>query len=838
LLAQLRPGFDPPLRSAYDFSAAKERPNPLPIETYGNYQLLKRLATGGMAQIYLARQKGPDGAEKLVVVKRILPHLAENSDFVRMFLDEARIAARLNHPNIVQVFDLGSLDDTFFIAMEFIHGEDLRKIWKRTEHLNKPFPVQLVCRVVMDACAGLDYAHKKTDAQGKPLGIVHRDISPQNLLVTFDGAVKIVDFGIAKAADQATVTRSGVLKGKYSYMSPEQASGKRVDCRSDIFALGVVLHELLTGQRLFKRSNDIQTLHAVTECDVPVPSNANPKVPPELDEIVLKALAKNPADRYQEAMDLQLALEDFLIFHKLPSSSAHLAAFMGELYEERLAEERRAGHVLVGEDLDSAPRPLLDDLPAAAASASASASLNAIGRMRTSSMDGRLPLPPAERLERSLGNAAEREATTAERLVGSSRRHNSREGVHRDPSRTSQPRLDASLSDPPHPGHREPEGRPLEDRLAEHPASGDRDTGESHPEDRPVDTLIGQISDLDAQLTDASQEDPPLTEPLPVVRSSWGLSSAKPGDLSSSVPSITEDASRSFSNGSPLSLGSRKRSRFSLPVLALLASSLVAGGVAGYLLLSRRPVAPGSEAMPSYASVSVDSFPSGATVVFDGKPGDPTPCTLPRMPAGTYTLVLDKPGFKSHTSTVTVPASGNVTVPLVELEPEPSLEPPRPSLQEAAPPDAGSAPALRTVTLTVSAEPEATVYVGDESRGRTPVILEGAPGSGVEVRLERSGYQTSHHLMTFGDGPREEFIKLIQARSPSARIKTAKVRFAVTPWADDVQCGARRLGNTPFPDVELPVGTHQCKFYNKNYGTRTLTVEVRPNILNKVPFKF
>ncbi|HEX8819673.1 MAG TPA: serine/threonine-protein kinase [Archangium sp.] len=323
------------------------------IETYGNYQLIKRLAMGGMAQIYLARPRSPGGAEKLVV-KRILPHLAENADFIRMFLDEARIAARLNHPNIVQIHDLGAQDDSFFIAMEYIHGEDLRRVWKRADRAGTPIPVPLVCRVIIDACAGLDYAHKKTDAQGKPLGIVHRDISPQNILLTFDGRVKVVDFGIAKAADQATVTRSGVLKGKYSYMSPEQAAGQKVDCRSDIFALGVVLYELLTCIRLFKRPNDMATLQAVADCNILPPSQANPRVPKDLDALVMKALARGPDDRFAEAAQLQLALEDWLASHPLPSSTADVAAFMQTLYATRLAEEARLGDVLV-EDSESLP---------------------------------------------------------------------------------------------------------------------------------------------------------------------------------------------------------------------------------------------------------------------------------------------------------------------------------------------------------------------------------------------------------------------------------------------------------------------------------------------------
>ncbi len=321
------------------------------LETYGRYQLLKKLATGGMAQIYLARQVGPEGFEKLLVVKRILPHLAENEEFITMFLDEARIAARLNHPNVVQIFDLGAQDDSYFLAMEYIHGEDARRVWRQAERQGTRVPQPLICRIVIEACAGLDYAHKKTDQAGRPLNIVHRDISPQNILVAFEGGVKIVDFGIAKAADQATVTRSGVLKGKYSYMSPEQAAGSLVDHRTDIFALGVVLYELLTGARLFKRPTDIQTLNAVTECMVPPPSSAMTGIPPDLDAIVMKALAKDRTQRYQEARHLAADLESWLLKNQLPSSTAHLAEFLHTIYADRLAREAEEGRLLV-ETLD------------------------------------------------------------------------------------------------------------------------------------------------------------------------------------------------------------------------------------------------------------------------------------------------------------------------------------------------------------------------------------------------------------------------------------------------------------------------------------------------------
>ena len=312
-------------------------------ETYGNYELIERLATGGMAEIFRAKQLGLEGFEKEVVVKRILPHLAREAQFIKMFLDEARIAARLSHPNVTQIYNLGAQGGTYFIAMEYVDGRDLREVWRMCEARGEPMPPQYACRIIAEAAAGLHHAHKKTNKQGKPLGIVHRDVSPQNILISSTGDVKVVDFGIAKAADSSTHTRAGVLKGKFAYMAPEQAAGGRVDRRTDIFALGVVLHELLTGRRLFKRDTDVSTLTAVGQCHVDPPGDDAEGGDDALDDIVLKALAKNPRDRYQDAEALQLALEGWLVEKSLPSSSAALAQFVSGLVKdiERNSIDRR-----------------------------------------------------------------------------------------------------------------------------------------------------------------------------------------------------------------------------------------------------------------------------------------------------------------------------------------------------------------------------------------------------------------------------------------------------------------------------------------------------------------
>lgn len=305
---------------------------------FGRYELLKKLASGGMGQVFLARA-GARGFEKLVVLKRILPHLVEDEEFFTMFLDEARISLRLNHPNIAQIFELGEERGSHFIAMEYVQSDDVRRMTRKAKDAGIPIPLGVVLRIICDAAAGLDHAHKVRDAKGVLLNLVHRDVSPQNILVGFDGGIKLIDFGVAKAAGRAQHTATGILKGKFPYMSPEQAEGEDIDARSDIFALGIVLWELLTDRRLFKGENDIVTQKLVKACKVPPPTSIKPEVPKELDAIVLKALAKNREDRFDDALSLRMALEDFALAKKVPASSAHVAAFMQPLYGERIAAE-------------------------------------------------------------------------------------------------------------------------------------------------------------------------------------------------------------------------------------------------------------------------------------------------------------------------------------------------------------------------------------------------------------------------------------------------------------------------------------------------------------------
>ena len=254
----------------------------------GKYEILRKLAQGGMAQVYLAKQQGIDGFEKVVVIKRILPHLAESNEFVQMFLDEARTAADLRHANIVNIYEVGEAESTYYMAMEYLHGRDIRRIQRQAEKRKMPIPLHVTLEILRQCAMGLHYAHSKTDLRGKALNIVHRDISPHNLIVTFEGTSKVVDFGIAKAESQTQQTASGVLKGKYSYMSPEQAAGKPLTALSDQYALGIVAWETLLMKRLFRRDNEIMTLHAILQNEVPKISSVRPDFPKELETIIEK----------------------------------------------------------------------------------------------------------------------------------------------------------------------------------------------------------------------------------------------------------------------------------------------------------------------------------------------------------------------------------------------------------------------------------------------------------------------------------------------------------------------------------------------------------------------
>jgi len=314
-------------------AAAREAiPPPAAAGTlFGQYELIEVISTGGMAEVFKARMKGVEGFQKIVAIKRILPHLTDNDEFVTMFIDEAKLAAQLQHPNIIHIYDLGKIERSYYIAMEYIDGKDLRSLLRLLEEKKQRLPQGIALYIASRLAAALDYAHRKRDFQGRAMALVHRDVSPQNVLISLDGDIKLCDFGIAKAASKASHTRAGALKGKLQYMSPEQAWGKDLDHRSDIFSLGLVLYEMVTGKKAFAGDSELSILEQVRSPRLAAPREVDPTIPPEFDRIVMRALDPDREARYQTAAELGSDLDAVLRTVRPTPSSAELGTYLARL---------------------------------------------------------------------------------------------------------------------------------------------------------------------------------------------------------------------------------------------------------------------------------------------------------------------------------------------------------------------------------------------------------------------------------------------------------------------------------------------------------------------------
>jgi serine/threonine protein kinase len=319
----------------------------------GKYLPITRLATGGMAEIFLARLDGAAGFQKKVALKLVLPDLADDEQFVSMFLDEARLAAQISHPNVCQIYELGQEDGQYFIAMEYLDGMPLTALMKALAHQRERAEPRMLASLLAQACEGLHHAHELRRPDGRPLGLIHRDVSPPNLFVTVDGVVKVLDFGIAKAHDRRSKTKTGLVKGKFSYMSPEQIRGMPVDARTDVFSTGIILHEMLTTEKLFRGDTEFALMEKVRKAEVPPPSKFNRRVPEALDRIVLRALARDLPDRYQSAKELGDELASFMSQYRFQPTE--MQEFVRGLF--------RADYSKEAEEIESCRRASIDTEP-------------------------------------------------------------------------------------------------------------------------------------------------------------------------------------------------------------------------------------------------------------------------------------------------------------------------------------------------------------------------------------------------------------------------------------------------------------------------------------------
>jgi serine/threonine protein kinase len=318
-----------------------------PPKNFGRYEFLERVAAGGMAEVFRAKMKGAAGFERTIAVKRILPGYSQDRDFVAMFIDEAKIACELSHGNIVQIYDLGEVDGRYFIAMEYIDGKDVRHLMEAVGEDSKPgkLPPEIAAFIIAEACAGLDYAHRKIDSSGRPMGIVHRDISPSNILLSFEGEVKLGDFGIAKAFEKLNKTRTGTIKGKYNYLAPEAVRGLGVDHRSDVFGMGTVLYEMLTAKKVFEAKSELRILEMVRSGEYTPARQLEPSIPLALERIINKALMRDREKRYQSAAELEYDLHGFLYSLGRRTSGAELAAFMRNAFGRAMPNQQGIAHI-------------------------------------------------------------------------------------------------------------------------------------------------------------------------------------------------------------------------------------------------------------------------------------------------------------------------------------------------------------------------------------------------------------------------------------------------------------------------------------------------------------
>jgi len=749
---------------------------------FGKFQLLKKIAAGGMAEIHLAKQRGMEGFEKLVVIKMILPNLVSNNEFVQMFLDEARLAAKLNHPNIVQIFDMGKAGGTFFIAMEYIQGENLRAIVKACRKSGRTMPIEHTVKIISQAAEGLYYAHSKTDVAGNPLNIVHRDISPQNIMVSFDGVVKVVDFGIAKAATQYQETRAGVLKGKYSYMSPEQCTGQPVDARSDIFALGIVLWELATGTRLYKQSSELMILKEITEGVVPPPRQINQQVPAELEAIILKALAKSTAHRFPDSLQMHLALEEFLKNQQLTSSTVHLSAFMRGLFPDRLEmlqklEEAQAS----GDSLQSF---LFDDVAFEEGSGTGGAQTPS-QPSRASSTPGSKPLYPRP--------------TTGVSRVGPL------------PSGTPQPR-------PLPTGTPRPQPSPAT-HVAGPASRGERRTRALLVTVLAVMLLV--VGGLGFLLWDrlggGGTVEPGTTD------AGAGPSAAGTGAIY--VTSIPDGGAVAI-DGNPrctapcavkeLPVGSFLSLTVSLPGHRPWTTQFKIEDPADQRQFNARLEVIGAAGK---GSVQVFTDPPGASVSVDGRPAPGvTPLTVRELEAGReHSLVASLKGRTSWRQSFQV--KPDEVLRLEGKLPQASVSPPPPGAKTA-------------VLSFRSSPPGARFFVAGEPVGASTQL---DPGRSYALGAKLKGYEEWTDLVEPKSGERRTITaRLTRTGGEEPRVPPpggdAKARLTLDsePWSV-VFLNGEKIGQTPISDLVIPAGSHQLRLVNGELNvSKTLTIEAKP----------
>lgn len=760
-----------------------------------------------MAEIYKAKTYGAEGFEKLLAIKRILPHCSADKEFITMLIDEAKLSVLLSHANIVQVYDLGKVGEDYFISMEFINGVNLRDIVYRCREGNRPIPPELALYIMSEICKGLDYAHRKSDSSGKPVGIVHRDVSPQNILISYEGEVKIVDFGIAKAAMNISHTMAGILKGKIAYMSPEQALGKSIDHRTDIFSVGIILYECLTGKKLFTGESQFEVLKKIRTTRI-TRDNLPDTLPLALREIMAKTLAYLPKDRYASAGDLQTDLTRLLYSTYVDFTPQRVASFIRELFADELQRQQslaNARHhrerqteslsfVPVGIQQNIVHRPDTTD-PAAR-----------MGPADRTPARGTVPLPP----ERSLGRIEEAPPRLRSRMLVAAGVVIALIGIGAGYFEWIHPRLFPIASS----------GTVATVHIISQPPGADiAIDGKALHQQTPamIENLEVErrytvaltktgYQRVEHHIIPTSAE--PITLELAMVAAKKGtlivnsepagatiLINEQPTDL------VTPATLKDLALDTPITITLQKASfeHFSRTItldsgepkelVATLSASST--DVPAAIELPQEPVDSGLKAITapelpsetpavqkpkgpdtttpaattSFGSLRVVTDPPGAAIYLNGKRlRQKTPATLKELAVGkSYAVRVAKEGYTGWTRNVTMQSTKEITLSQGLKPREPSATPP---VATTSPParigtQEASIPQVPTGlgSITVESKPKgATVFVDGHKFGRAPITIRGIAHGARQVRLEMKGYATWSQSVQIENG-KERFVK-------------------------------------------------------------------------------
>jgi serine/threonine protein kinase len=753
---------------------------------FGKYLLLERIAVGGMAEVFVAKAFGIAGFERLLAIKKILPTMGEDEEFISMFVDEARISVQLSHANIVQVLELGKHDENLYIAMEYISGRDVRQLLERFRKREQPLPIPQACLVVAKICEALDYAHRKRDARGQPLGIVHRDVSPQNVLVSFEGEVKLIDFGIAKAESRLQKTQAGILKGKFAYMSPEQVRGLAVDGRSDIFAAGVLLWEALCGEKLFTGESDFAILEKVRNGIVPNPRSVNRAIPEALERVMMKALAVEVKDRYQTASELHDDLMRFTLVGDLVYGSRQLAEWIREEFAVDYLKEQGRLRSWLGveeDDADATPSDPLRGKPAeenrvfvaaeglfttpqdpypapAMAAASAPAQARAIEQeLPTMKMDG----DALAQAEREFAARRSAQAAQAPQAPQAPVDHQPSVTLGDDEERTSiEPTPQPRLAPQPPALDKTPHDAVLVSRLeaVARPGSLPPPPHRVTPPALPRQTPLGS-----PRLSTPPRSSPRSTLP-PISRSELIFDNS---DERTNAPRALRKGPMSKSlKEQQLSAKQKPSSRRWLLALVPVLLALLAGIY--FVLNGADGPLPGKIIVTPAPAISADLY-------IDGKASGPLPPFVHTVPAGKHRIEVKADGYKTFTAQVTVPSGSRPLEVDAQLQADVPMEVEGVMLTQPAP--------KQEKTAAVEQEPQSAA--------------KKKPWSG---KKEKGGRKVAAAAAEPPPSPAEP------ARPAQADDAGSRLRIVTDPPGADVTVDGRPVGKSPVTTEPLNPGPY------------------------------